>query len=230
MAQFLASLSPQRRPREWEVYTSDAKDQVLSHSPGSVVQSSGCLLLLLCLCRDLSSGDLCSQSPQVHWPLATRHWPLGTASSHLLPAPCQVSWLLCPPSQGTQSTTPPRLCIQQVNPNMLVLPPMPLFLIVLLPRPLLHLPPSYGLAGCDGGRSHRYLQWLQGGGLDTSRAWPYVDGFTRCQPCQPSAPASLQPLPGQVRGGDKQEPEGGIHHQTRRLWTVRRTEDGSWPF
>ena len=40
--------------------------------------------------------------------------------------------------------------------------------------------PSYGLAGCDGGRAHRYLQWLEGGGLDTSRAWPYVDGATRC--------------------------------------------------
>jgi hypothetical protein len=33
-----------------------------------------------------------------------------------------------------------------------------------------------GLAGCDGGQSFRYLQWLQGGGLGAARAWPYVDG------------------------------------------------------
>jgi len=38
---------------------------------------------------------------------------------------------------------------------------------------------SYGLAGCDGGRSYRYLQWLQGGGLESARSWPYVDGEKR---------------------------------------------------
>ena len=32
------------------------------------------------------------------------------------------------------------------------------------------------LAGCDGGRAHRYLEWLQGGNLETARNWPYVDG------------------------------------------------------
>ena len=38
---------------------------------------------------------------------------------------------------------------------------------------------SYGLAGCDGGQSNRYLQWLQGGGLESARSWPYVDGAKR---------------------------------------------------
>lgn len=38
---------------------------------------------------------------------------------------------------------------------------------------------SFGLAGCDGGRAFRYLQWLQGGGLDIARVWPYVDTDTR---------------------------------------------------
>ena len=33
-----------------------------------------------------------------------------------------------------------------------------------------------GLAGCDGGQSFRYLQWLTGGGLDTTYSWPYKDG------------------------------------------------------
>ena len=33
-----------------------------------------------------------------------------------------------------------------------------------------------GLAGCDGGQSFRYLQWLTGGGLDTAYSWPYKDG------------------------------------------------------
>ena len=33
-----------------------------------------------------------------------------------------------------------------------------------------------GLAGCDGGQSFRYLQWLTGGGLDTANSWPYKDG------------------------------------------------------
>ena len=35
------------------------------------------------------------------------------------------------------------------------------------------------LAGCDGGRAHRYLEWLQGGNLETARNWPYVDGARR---------------------------------------------------
>ena len=33
-----------------------------------------------------------------------------------------------------------------------------------------------GLAGCDGGQSFRYLEWLTGGGLDTANSWPYMDG------------------------------------------------------
>ena len=33
-----------------------------------------------------------------------------------------------------------------------------------------------GLAGCDGGKSFRYMQWLTGGGLSDGRKWPYVDG------------------------------------------------------
>ena len=40
---------------------------------------------------------------------------------------------------------------------------------------------SHGLAGCDGGRAHRYLQWLRGGGLEAARAWPYVDGATKVE-------------------------------------------------
>ena len=33
-----------------------------------------------------------------------------------------------------------------------------------------------GLAGCDGGKSFRYMQWLTGGGLSNGRDWPYIDG------------------------------------------------------
>ena len=33
-----------------------------------------------------------------------------------------------------------------------------------------------GLAGCDGGQTFRYLEWLTGGGLDTANSWPYMDG------------------------------------------------------
>jgi hypothetical protein len=33
-----------------------------------------------------------------------------------------------------------------------------------------------GLAGCDGGQSFRYLEWLQGMDLETANSWPYVDG------------------------------------------------------
>ena len=32
------------------------------------------------------------------------------------------------------------------------------------------------LAGCDGGRAFRYLEWLQRGNLEIARTWPYVDG------------------------------------------------------
>ena len=35
---------------------------------------------------------------------------------------------------------------------------------------------SFGLAGCDGGKSFRYMQWLTGGGLEDARYWPYLDG------------------------------------------------------
>ena len=35
---------------------------------------------------------------------------------------------------------------------------------------------SFGLAGCDGGKSFRYMQWLVGGGLEDARYWPYLDG------------------------------------------------------
>ena len=35
---------------------------------------------------------------------------------------------------------------------------------------------THGLAGCDGGKSFRYMQWLTGGGLSEARSWPYVDG------------------------------------------------------
>ena len=35
---------------------------------------------------------------------------------------------------------------------------------------------SFGLAGCDGGKSFRYMQWLSGGGLEDARYWPYLDG------------------------------------------------------
>ena len=38
---------------------------------------------------------------------------------------------------------------------------------------------SYGLAGCDGGKSFRYMQWLLGGELEMARDWPYVDGSKR---------------------------------------------------
>ena len=35
---------------------------------------------------------------------------------------------------------------------------------------------TFGLAGCDGGKSFRYMQWLWGGGLEDARYWPYLDG------------------------------------------------------
>ena len=35
---------------------------------------------------------------------------------------------------------------------------------------------SFGLAGCDGGKSFRYMQWLMGGDLENARYWPYLDG------------------------------------------------------
>ena len=35
---------------------------------------------------------------------------------------------------------------------------------------------SFGLAGCDGGKSFRYMQRLSGGGLEDARYWPYLDG------------------------------------------------------
>ena len=35
---------------------------------------------------------------------------------------------------------------------------------------------NFGLAGCDGGKSFRYMQWLAGGGLVDARYWPYLDG------------------------------------------------------
>ena len=38
---------------------------------------------------------------------------------------------------------------------------------------------SYGLAGCDGGKSIRYMQWLLGGELEMARDWPYVDSGKR---------------------------------------------------
>ena len=38
---------------------------------------------------------------------------------------------------------------------------------------------SYGLAGCDGGKSFHYMQWLLGGELEMARDWPYVDGSKR---------------------------------------------------
>ena len=36
-----------------------------------------------------------------------------------------------------------------------------------------------GLAGCDGGRAFRYLEWLQSGNLEIARDWLYVDGATK---------------------------------------------------
>ena len=38
---------------------------------------------------------------------------------------------------------------------------------------------SFGLAGCDGGKSFHYMQWLVGGDLKEARNWPYVDGSKR---------------------------------------------------
>ena len=38
---------------------------------------------------------------------------------------------------------------------------------------------SFGLAGCDGGKSFHYMQWLLGGELEMARDWPYVDGSKR---------------------------------------------------
>ena len=38
---------------------------------------------------------------------------------------------------------------------------------------------SFGLAGCDGGKSFHYMQWLLGRGLKQARDWPYMDGSRR---------------------------------------------------
>ena len=38
---------------------------------------------------------------------------------------------------------------------------------------------SFGLAGCDGGKSFHYMQWLLGRGLKQAREWPYMDGSKR---------------------------------------------------
>jgi hypothetical protein len=64
-----------------------------------------------------------------------------------------------------------------------------------------------GLAGCDGGQSFRYLQWLQGGGLGAARAWPYVDGGKRWEvPENSSLQAAYTQRPGAYRCARQPEP------------------------
>lgn len=65
-----------------------------------------------------------------------------------------------------------------------------------------------GLAGCDGGQSFRYLEWLTGGGLDTANSWPYHDGAKKFEvPVNTSIREAYGKRPGGERCNYQPEPK-----------------------
>ena len=66
---------------------------------------------------------------------------------------------------------------------------------------------SFGLAGCDGGKSFHYMQWLVGGDLKEARNWPYVDGFKKWEVAEnTSLSEGYTKRPGASRCMDQQKP------------------------